>query len=112
MNDFNGLTTSRRNFLKTTSLIAATGSLALSRGVHATENNETIRIGLIGCGGRGTGAAVNCMNAGPKRQACSYWRSIQRKGNCFTWATRKKPMESKFRSTTITSSLDLMPIRK
>ena len=65
MNDFNDFTTSRRSFLKTTGVVAATGTLALTRGVHAAENDETIRIGLVGCGGRGTGAAVNCMNADP-----------------------------------------------
>lgn len=56
----------RRDFLKTSALAgaAATG-LSLARGAHAAENGD-IRVGLIGCGGRGTGAAVNAMNAGPE----------------------------------------------
>jgi predicted dehydrogenase len=31
--------------------------------VHAADNNDTLRIGLIGCGGRGTGAALNALQA-------------------------------------------------
>jgi predicted dehydrogenase len=42
---------------------AVAGSLALERSVHAA-GSGTIKIGLIGCGGRGGGAAVNAMNAG------------------------------------------------
>ena len=56
---------SRRDFLKTT---AVTGS-ALAAGwsaaanVHAGGTGQVIRVGLIGCGGRGTGAAEQCLNA-------------------------------------------------
>ena len=31
--------------------------------VHAGGQEATIRIGLVGCGGRGTGAAENCLNS-------------------------------------------------
>ncbi|MCP5517517.1 MAG: Gfo/Idh/MocA family oxidoreductase [Verrucomicrobiales bacterium] len=57
----------RRGFLRTSGLLTgatALGALPLSRGVHAAAP-EVIRIGLIGCGGRGTAAARNAMNAGP-----------------------------------------------
>jgi predicted dehydrogenase len=60
-------TTTRRDFLKTSAAFtsaALTGVLPLERSVHAAAN-ETIRIGLIGCGGRGTDAANNAMNSGP-----------------------------------------------
>jgi predicted dehydrogenase len=60
-------TGNRRDFLRTTVLLAsgtAVGSLALSRSVHAA-GTDAIRVGLIGCGGRGTEAAINAMNAGP-----------------------------------------------
>ncbi len=55
------IATPRRGFLKTA---AATGAAAtlLQRSVHA-QSDETLRVGLIGCGGRGTGAAVNAMTA-------------------------------------------------
>ena len=58
--------TSRRDFLKTTSTLAAAGTLAgglsLGRSAHAA-GDDVLRIGLIGCGGRGTGAAVNALGA-------------------------------------------------
>ena len=42
---------------------AVYGTLSLARSVHAA-GSDTIKIGLIGCGGRGNGAAANAMNAG------------------------------------------------
>jgi myo-inositol 2-dehydrogenase / D-chiro-inositol 1-dehydrogenase len=58
---------SRRNFLKSSAV--AGGALAanlgmLSNAVHADGSDE-IRIGLIGCGGRGTGAADNALHSAP-----------------------------------------------
>jgi myo-inositol 2-dehydrogenase / D-chiro-inositol 1-dehydrogenase len=55
---------SRRNFLKTATA-AAVGSAVASRmefvpGAYAAGSDE-IRVGLIGCGGRGTGAARNVL---------------------------------------------------
>ncbi len=58
--------TTRRNFLKSSLAAGATLATPLtrSRSVHAAGSDQ-IRIGVIGCGGRGSGAAVNAMNAGP-----------------------------------------------
>ncbi len=56
--------TSRRSFLKTTALAAAAGSLSVARGAHAA-GDDVLKVGLVGCGGRGTGAAVNALNADP-----------------------------------------------
>jgi predicted dehydrogenase len=56
---------SRRDFLKTSGAAvgaAALGSLAIGRSAHAA-GDDVLKVGLIGCGGRGTGAAVNAMNA-------------------------------------------------
>ena len=52
----------RRNFLKTTGQIAAASTLAgiAAPRVHAADD-DTIRVALIGCGGRGTGAAYNAL---------------------------------------------------
>lgn len=56
--------TSRRAFLKANTVAAAAAiALPIARGAHAA-GSDTIRIGLIGCGGRGRGAAVNAMNTG------------------------------------------------
>ncbi len=57
--------TSRREFLKTTTGVATTAAvshLAISRAAHAA-GSDILNIGLIGCGGRGSGAAVNALNA-------------------------------------------------
>lgn len=56
-------TASRRDFLKNTGRIAAAGALAgiVAPHVHAGEDN-TIRVALIGCGGRGTGAAADALS--------------------------------------------------
>ncbi len=61
----------RRDFLKQTS--TALAGLSLSHGLaarsYAAEQN-TIKIALIGCGGRGTGAAANALStAGPVQLA-------------------------------------------
>ncbi|MCA9188896.1 MAG: Gfo/Idh/MocA family oxidoreductase [Pirellulaceae bacterium] len=56
---------SRRDFIRTSSLIVAGGTLAgtlsIARSAHAFGSDE-IKIGLIGAGGRGTGAAAQAMN--------------------------------------------------
>ncbi len=56
-------TASRRDFLKNTGKLAAATALAgvFVPAVHAAEDN-TIRVALIGCGGRGTGAAADAMS--------------------------------------------------
>jgi myo-inositol 2-dehydrogenase/D-chiro-inositol 1-dehydrogenase len=54
------VSTSRRKFLQTSAATAT--ALAAAPFVHA-QGNDVIRIGLIGCGGRGTGAAVNALRA-------------------------------------------------
>jgi predicted dehydrogenase len=58
-------TTPRRRFLANSGQIAAglaLAGIAVPR-VHAGEDN-TIRLALIGCGGRGRGAVANAMSAG------------------------------------------------
>ena len=55
--------TSRREFLKTTT-VAAAGTAALSLIPNAyARAGETIKVGLIGCGGRGRGAAEDICEA-------------------------------------------------
>ena len=57
--------TTRREFLKTSALLG--GALAapaiLPGKLFAKENSDTLRIGLIGCGGRGSGAANQALSA-------------------------------------------------
>ncbi|HVT29272.1 MAG TPA: Gfo/Idh/MocA family oxidoreductase [Lacipirellulaceae bacterium] len=53
----------RREFLKHTGRIAAATTIVSASApfVHASEDN-TIRLALVGCGGRGTGAANNALS--------------------------------------------------
>jgi predicted dehydrogenase len=56
---------SRRNFIAAAGATAAiTAFPNILRAANAT-NNETLKIGLIGCGGRGTGAATQALGADP-----------------------------------------------
>jgi myo-inositol 2-dehydrogenase / D-chiro-inositol 1-dehydrogenase len=57
---------SRREFLKTSTAAAVSGAVVSSLGalpaVHAA-GSDTIKVGVIGCGGRGSGAAEDICNA-------------------------------------------------
>ena len=57
--------TTRRDFLVTSAVAGAAAAvdLGLLGNVHATQNNEAIRVGLVGCGGRGSGAIEHCLRA-------------------------------------------------
>ena len=62
-------TASRREFLKAGAAAAVAagtlaGEFALAPAVHAA-GSDVLRIGLIGCGNRGTGAAVQALKADP-----------------------------------------------
>jgi predicted dehydrogenase len=97
---------SRRDFLKTTGAIAAASALAGATipKVHAAEDN-TIRVALIGCGGRGTGAAFNALSVknGPielvamadvfPHKLAASWNSLKNK---FGDQQVKVPEENKF----------------
>ncbi len=63
MNQENQSVTSRRDFIKSTGKIAAASALAgvALPHVHA-QGSETVQVALIGCGGRGTGAAANALS--------------------------------------------------
>ena len=54
--------TTRRRFIQRSGQAAAASALAAATvpRVHAAEDN-TIGVALIGCGGRGTGAAANAL---------------------------------------------------
>ena len=63
---------SRRDFLKNSTAIAAgmalAGGLNIARTAHAAGSDE-LKVCLIGCGGRGIGAAMDCLKLERKRQA-------------------------------------------
>jgi predicted dehydrogenase len=64
----NASKSSRRDFLKNSSTVltglALAGSLNIGKSAHAARGDE-LKIALIGCGGRGTGAILNCLSSVP-----------------------------------------------
>ncbi|MGE3804085.1 MAG: Gfo/Idh/MocA family oxidoreductase [Gemmataceae bacterium] len=54
---------SRRDFIKTSALAAGAASFGMAN-AHAA-GDDLLKIGLIGCGGRGTGAAAQALQADP-----------------------------------------------
>ena len=60
----NTVSTSRRDFLQTTSAAVAgsVAALSIARTAHA-RGSDLLKVGLVGCGGRGTGAAREAMRA-------------------------------------------------
>lgn len=61
-------TTPRRRFLKSTGTAVLGGTLAYNMGIvgaMAAGASNTLKVGLIGCGGRGTGAAAQALRADP-----------------------------------------------
>lgn len=68
MNPFSDQQTSRREFLKTTGAAAIGGAVASSLlfpGTSLAAENKILKVGLVGCGGRGSGAAKNALKAEP-----------------------------------------------
>ncbi len=56
---------SRRNFIKTSTAVGAASLLSQRAHVHAA-GSDKIKVGLIGCGGRGTGAGIiDCASSTP-----------------------------------------------
>jgi len=59
-------TSSRRDFLKTSTAAGSTAALAASFAGSAqafVQGDDTLKVGLVGCGGRGTGAAGQALTA-------------------------------------------------
>lgn len=54
--------TTRRDFVKSTAIAAAGAVLPAQLPLYASQS-AMIRVGVIGCGGRGTGAAHDCLKA-------------------------------------------------
>jgi predicted dehydrogenase len=51
----------RRDFIKASVMASLAAAIPGNLGLYAA-GSDPIRIGLVGCGGRGTGAALDCLN--------------------------------------------------
>ena len=56
-------TMTRRHFLKTSTQATALAGFSVATQAHGA-NNDRIRVGLVGCGGRGSGAAAQALTTG------------------------------------------------
>src|SRR5207244_10681812 len=67
MNTSSESLSTRRQFLKKSALVGSALAVPaiLPGNLFAKENSDTLRVGLIGCGGRGSGAANQALNADP-----------------------------------------------
>lgn len=65
MTDSQSSSLSRRAFVQTTAALAAAGLVLPSRlrAAPSPSSSGAIRVGVVGCGGRGTGAAHDCLRA-------------------------------------------------
>ena len=88
---------SRRDFLKSTGRVATVSALAglAMPHVHAAEDN-TIRLALVGCGGRGTGAAANALStkSGPIKLVAMADVFEQRLNNSLASLTKVATMQA------------------
>ncbi|HEX42206.1 MAG TPA: twin-arginine translocation signal domain-containing protein, partial [Phycisphaerales bacterium] len=96
MTENNSHNTSRRDFLKDTGRIAVGSALAagIAPSIYASENN-TIKVVLIGCGGRGTGAASNALSVknGPIKLVALADVFESRLRNSFNSLSRQHPQQ-------------------
>jgi predicted dehydrogenase len=63
-NGTNGTGLTRRDFIKTSAAASLAAAIPGGLGLYAA-GSDAIRIGVIGCGGRGTGAAIDAVTSSP-----------------------------------------------
>jgi len=87
-------TSSRREFMKKASLAAAAGTVAVSgvnHRVHAAEDN-TIKLAIVGCGGRGRGAVDQALSTqGPTKLVATADFFADRAASCAQMIAEKHP---------------------
>jgi predicted dehydrogenase len=63
-NGSNGTGITRRDFIKTSAAASLAAAIPAGLGLYAA-GSDAIRVGVVACGGRGTGAAIDCLEAAP-----------------------------------------------
>jgi predicted dehydrogenase len=102
--DDNGLT--RRDFIKTASMATLAGAMAGTGGLFAA-GSDTIRVGVIGAGGRGTGAAIDAVNAAPGVEIVALYDPFRdRVDSCLKTLREKVPAAVKVKPEACFTGLD------
>jgi predicted dehydrogenase len=96
----------RRDFIKTTAAAGLAAAIPGNLGLFA-QGSDTIRVGVIGCGGRGTGAAVDCMTSSPGVEIVALFDPFQdRIDGCLKTLKEKFPDKIKVKPETCFTGLD------
>ena len=93
---------SRRDFLKTSTAAAVAAGFVRVPGAWAA-GTDTIRVGLVGCGGRGTGAVENVLTAAPGVKLVAVGDAFKDRVDGCLAQLRKNPL--------LTSMIDVTPER-
>jgi myo-inositol 2-dehydrogenase / D-chiro-inositol 1-dehydrogenase len=113
----NGLT--RRDFIKTASAasMATLVAAVAGSGGRCAAGSDVIRIGVIGCGGRGTGATIDAVTSSPGVEIVALYDPFQdRIASCLKTLKEKVPAAVKVTPETCFTGLDgykkLLAIKK
>ena len=80
---------SRRDFVKATALMSTAAMLSRAGGVFAA-GSDKIRVGVIGCGGRGTDAAMDCVRSSDNIEIVAMGDMFQdRLDSSLAWLSRE-----------------------
>ncbi len=71
----------RRNFIKTTTTATAAGAIALPSITFGKPDSRKLKLGWIGCGGRGSGAINQALNADSNIQLWSIGEAFRDKAD-------------------------------
>ncbi len=114
-NDYLKPNASRRDFVKQTSILAG-GLLAaplLSKANYFSGSDDTIKIALVGCGGRGTGAAMQALltkqNVKLVAMADAFRDNLDR---CYTALTDESNIDTSKGEKSVKSRVDVPEERK
>ncbi len=96
----------RRDFIKTTAAAGLAAAIPGNLGLFA-QGSDTIRVGVIGCGGRGTGAAIDCLTSSPGVEIAALFDPFQdRIDSCLKTLKEKFPDKIKVKPETCFTGLD------
>ena len=75
------LNNTRRDFMKTGGTAALTSTIMAPAILRGAPNNSPLKIGLVGCGGRGSGAAQQALNADKNAKLWALGEAFENKVN-------------------------------
>jgi predicted dehydrogenase len=106
MNEDTKNSLSRRDFIKTSAAAGLAAAIPANLGLFA-QGSDAIKVGVIGCGGRGTGAAIDCMTSSPGVEILALFDPFQdRIDGCLKALKEKFPDKIKVKPETCFTGLE------